>query len=82
MYCEHGRLADACEDCTLIAAMERGYRPHTLPTTPRIEPELADGDTYLDHGHNKYTVVKAGNPIPPGLTHLPRSKKPEPATKR
>src|SRR5437868_3496056 len=31
VYCEHGRLADGCEDCALIAGIERGYRPNPIP---------------------------------------------------
>lgn len=73
MYCEHGRLSDGCEDCALIKAMERGYRPHTLPALTQPEAEVAETDLYLNHHDSgRYTLVRAGDPIPVELTHLPR----------
>jgi hypothetical protein len=77
MYCEHGRLSDGCEDCALITGIERGYRPNPVPAPKGAQPELADGDTYLDHGGDTYTYIRSGEPIPSSMTHLPRSPKPE-----
>lgn len=82
--CPHGRLSDGCEDCALLAAMERGYvHPHQKPA-PAPAPERADHDLYCNHGDGRYVLVNAGDVIPPALVHLPRVPRtpapaPEPA---
>lgn len=79
MYCEHGRLADGCEDCALIKAMERGYQPHTLPALTQTAPDVADHDLYLNHHDSgRYTFIRAGDPIPTELAHLPREQRTNP----
>lgn len=78
-FCKHGRLADSCEDCALLSAMERGYvHPHQKPT-PAPEPERAEHDLYCDHGDGRYVLIVAGDVIPPSLVHLPRVPRTPPA---
>lgn len=74
MHCEHGRLADSCEDCALVRALERGYRPNAVPTTPTPQPEITEHPVFIDHGDgHRFTFVAAGGEVPRGLSHLPRS---------
>lgn len=79
-FCGHGRLADQCEDCAYVAALERG-----APVAPRREnpprpvPELAECDLYLAHGEaGRFTYVRAGDAIPAHLTQLARHPRAEP----
>lgn len=77
--CPHGRLSDGCEECALVAAMERGYRhPHEKPK-PAPEPERAAEDLYLDRGDGRYVLVLKGDVIPPALAELPRVPRTSPA---
>jgi hypothetical protein len=71
-FCKHGRLTDGCEDCALLAAMERGYRPQAADTAQLPKPERAEVDLYCDQGDGRYMLVIAGDVIPPALVHLPR----------
>lgn len=81
-FCQHGRLADGCEDCALLTAMERGYRPQAADTAQLPKPERAEVDLYCDQGDGRYVLVIAGDVIPPALAHLPRVPRtpPEPHT--
>ncbi|MFI7633471.1 hypothetical protein [Nonomuraea sp. NPDC049400] len=72
-FCEHNRLADHCEDCALIQAKERGYRPPEHPQAPATpEPEIAEQTVLIETGLNTYTLVMAGDDIPHSLRNLPR----------
>lgn len=75
--CGHGRLLEHCEDCALVVSMERGHeRPEPERTDPPPAPEVAGEDLLIDRpdlGPGSYTLVQAGDPIPRGLTALPRS---------
>lgn len=72
-FCKHGRLADGCEDCAMVAALERGYvHPHPDQAPPVPAPERAEQDLYCDHGDGRMVFVAAGDPIPTALVQLPR----------
>lgn len=79
---------DTCEDCRYVAALERGEptaalaaaatgKKTTAPVnaTPAAAPDVVDVDTHIaraDLGDGAYTLVRAGDPVPPALADLPR----------
>jgi len=74
MYCSHGHLADSCEACALVQALERGQRLSTPPPTRVVERVRVDDATLLELGAGLTTLVNAGDLIPLGLEDRPRRK--------
>lgn len=73
LWCPHGRTDEHCEDCRLVAALERGYQPVTPPQpVPAPEPMYAEADLFVDHGGERYTYIAEGHVIPHGIAYLPR----------
>lgn len=71
--CEHERLGDHCEDCALVKAIERGYRPAEHPQAPAPpELDLAEQHLLVEIGSNTYVQVMAGDDIPHAVRALPR----------
>lgn len=79
-FCPHGRLSDGCEDCALLAGMERGYRPQPAHTTQPPAPEHAEHDLYCDQGEGRFVFIAAGDAIPAALAGLPRLPRTPPAS--
>ncbi len=93
LFCDHNRLADHCEDCAFVSALERGVVPpdgkaRDTNTPPRV---TVDVDTVIDRsadlGPGRETFVAAGDAIPVGLENHTRSARgstdnPKPARTR
>ena len=81
MYCEHDRLATACEECAFLRGLNLGLvRPGAVlypPQTPARR--IAETDLDVPIGQGRTVHVKAGDPIPIDL--LDHLDKPAPKAK-
>lgn len=74
-YCAHDRLAEQCETCHLVRALEQGQQLMPAPPTLVTERVSVDVDTVIeraDIGEGYTTLVIAGDLVPMGLEDLPR----------
>ncbi len=78
VYCEHGRLETTCEDCAFMRGLERGRVSGKLRREEPAEDKRrkATEDTLVPHPlfSDRYTLVKAGDPLPLGFKPPGRTK--------
>jgi hypothetical protein len=75
-FCAHGRLGNHCENCAMVAALERGHTlPTPVPSGPVPDPELAAHDLDVELGDGRSVFVAAGDPIPPEHAARPRRRR-------
>jgi len=75
LYCEHGRLDGACEECAYAEAKKRGapVRDHLYRIEPDVpEAQHVDQDTLVDVGQGVHVLVAAGDAVPADLADKPR----------
>ncbi|WP_158895226.1 hypothetical protein [Amycolatopsis anabasis] len=73
--CPHNRMPEQCEDCALVQAAERGYRPPEVPQASTPDTVRADTDMYVETGEpDTYVFIRAGESIPRQLEGNRRHK--------